>query len=45
MSLIYKKKLFHSYIRRNKGCLFVGPLNSEYRRVVSDVSGHEYAAC
>ena len=31
-------KLFHSYIRRKKGCSSIGPLMSEYGRVVSDAS-------
>ena len=36
--LVSAPKLFHSYIRRKRGCPFIGPLRSEFRRVVSDAS-------
>ena len=34
--LMSAPKLFHSYIRRKKGCPSIGPLKTEYGRVVSD---------
>ena len=36
--LVSASKFFHSYIRRKKDCPSIGPLRSEYGRVVSDAS-------
>ena len=36
--LVSAPKLFHSYIRKRKGCPTVGPLKSEHGRIMSNSS-------